>query len=242
MLIVAPISRVETNLFVQTKLREIQRSHGSRKTSVCTKADDVGKTSLQELKGREEDRKKLIEIRAATASIDEELKKLQPKTARSQRRAGNASSEKTGELKDTKLALASVEKGLLITCRNQQAARDLRSVYLGATNDEGFLPIHFVSSSQYILHSVADGEDSIPVSLEETGIPGLRNYLQELPEKQKAAALGDYLHITLPIVLNNIRCWSYTSREGRQEGIEDVVGDVIHESVCSSISESFRAY
>ena len=154
-LIVAPISRVETNLFVQTKLREIQRSHGSRKALVCTKVDDVGKTSLQELKGRNEDRKKLIEVRAATASIDEELKMLQPKTAKSQRRAGNAFSERIGELKDKKMALASIEKGLLITCRNQQVARGLRSVYLSATNDESFLPIHFCF--QFTVHSSFSG-------------------------------------------------------------------------------------
>ena len=74
-LIVAPISRIETNPFIHVKLKEVQRSHGSHKTLVCTKIDEIGDMSLEDVKEKQ-DRERLVKIKTAIGSVEEELRSL----------------------------------------------------------------------------------------------------------------------------------------------------------------------
>ena len=111
-----------------------------------------------------------------------------------------------------------------ILARNETVMQGLKENYKSLTKDKVELPVFCVSNSVYMDHVRGyDFSQPPPLSLQDTDIPRLREYLYALPSKGKFATLQHYCSGLLMGVLNTMELSCSVSKLKRQDNLDQIV-------------------
>ncbi|KAI7163347.1 hypothetical protein KC316_g7694 [Hortaea werneckii] len=187
---------------------------------VCTKVDDIKHTREREMSvddrmtldklGKEADR-----LAADVAELEDELEDAEE----------NEYMQINRRLKEKKTMRAKKEaewKEENIAIRNRRNIEEIQAKYRKAVDDPcASVPVFCVSNTIYQQHMKGFDNDNPPdLSVEATGIPGLRKYLFEIPARRKHGALRKLGQQTLPRVLLALEMQCCKTRLERKQDIE----------------------
>ncbi|MCJ1399570.1 hypothetical protein MMC11_002772 [Xylographa trunciseda] len=243
-LLVAPIARASTDKFVQRRLTDIFKSHCSRKAFICTYIDVMPpKTTPEELAQSEEDMQEYTRVKAA---LKKTLLRIEDLKISMRGLKGAAKQEAGKNLKTLTLrrkVLGTLRLEELIAMRNKKVTQSIRYKYSLVNADPKPLSVACVSNFDYTHHLEGYDEDSIPISLTATGIPGLRTSLLEIPAAAKLNVLRQYCHGILPGMISSLEMWSSKSITKRQQEFRAIVAKPLEaaEACISTFVEEIKS-
>ena len=100
--------------------------------------------------------------------------------------------------------------------RNAKIRSVMRKRYSQITPDVKPLHVICVSNQHYRHHLEGYDADSIPISIQSTGIPELRSLLLTLPAGSKLNVLSQYRYGILPDIISSIEMWASKSATKRR--------------------------
>lgn len=107
--------------------------------------------------------------------------------------------------------------------RNKKVATAMRKKYRDSTLDKHPLDVHCVSNLHYARHLEGDREDHIPLTVSSTGIPALRAFSLKLPALSKFDTLRRNCQGPLPLLINSLEMWSFTSAFKRRTELRQII-------------------
>ena len=107
--------------------------------------------------------------------------------------------------------------------RNKKVAAAMRKKYRDLTLGNHSLEVHCVSNAHYARHLEGYDEDSIPITIPSTGIPGLRAFSLQLPARSKFSTLKQHCEGPLPSFIGSLEMWSMKSASKRRAELRKVI-------------------
>ena len=105
--------------------------------------------------------------------------------------------------------------------RNRIVTFELRKKYQGLTPEARNLRTACVSNLRYDCHLLGYDKDYIPISLEATGIPGLRLELSAIPAQGKLSVVQRHWSASLIGTMTSMNNYSSQSASHRQGGTQE---------------------
>ncbi|KAI6883218.1 hypothetical protein KC360_g4643 [Hortaea werneckii] len=220
-MIVHPILRIQSQDTVWNEVNEcIRNGKQSNLVIVCTKVDDIKHSGERQISA--DDRETLDKLRAEADRLAADIAELEEAledAEESEYKSINL------ELKEKKVLRARKEaewKEENIVSRNRRNIEGIQTKYRKAVDDPcASVPVFCVSNTIYQQHMKGFDNDNPPdLSVEATGIPGLRKYLFEIPARRKHGALQKLGRQTLPRVLLALEMQCCKTRLERKQDIE----------------------
>ena len=113
---------------------------------------------------------------------------------------------------------------MLVRMRNNKVRRAFLAKHHDHTEGPNAFEIIFVSNTWYRAHlSECDEDESIPGSVEASGIPGLRQEIARLPAQRRFDRLETFCEGWLWSSINSLDMWARSSAIERRQELRKVV-------------------
>ncbi|KAI7161798.1 hypothetical protein KC349_g2452, partial [Hortaea werneckii] len=223
-IIVHPILRVQSQDTVWKEVNEcIRNGKSSNLIIVCTKVDDIKHSRERDMSN--DDRKGLDKLRREADKLAAETTELEDKLQDAEENEDADYRSINRRLKATKTMRARKEaewREENISIRNRRNIEVIQAKFRKAANDpDAKVPVFCVSNTIYQQHMKGFDNDNPPdLTVEATGIPGLRQHLFKIPAMRKHRALKKLGQQTLPRVLLALEMQCCKTRLERKQDIE----------------------
>ncbi|KAI6827657.1 hypothetical protein KC332_g10885 [Hortaea werneckii] len=220
-IIVHPILRIQSQDTVWNEVNEcIRNGKQSNLVIVCTKVDDIKHSRERETSV--DDRGTLDKLRGEADGLAVDIAELEEALEDAGESQYRSIDLKLKEKKTLRARKEAEWKEENIVSRNRRNIKAIQAKYRKAVDDPcASVPVFCVSNTIYQQHMKGfDNENPPDLSVEATGIPGLRKYLFEIPARRKHGALQKLGRQTLPRVLLALEMQCCKTRLERKQDIE----------------------
>ncbi|KAF2753948.1 hypothetical protein EJ05DRAFT_504546 [Pseudovirgaria hyperparasitica] len=225
LIIVADIKRAETDTATHSNLIDAhRRRRGKSVIMVCTRSDDIGAKQNIPMSPQEEEQAEYLKRQemSTTAKLKEIGKNI--RASRGDRDLVNSLSRKREKLtvKSKMYKARQTQERILI--RNRKVSTGLKKKYLELTKDEYPLPVFCVSNKLYTAHLIGIPRDEPAIlTVENTNIPRMVEYIYNLPATRKLAALEHHCQVTLCTLFCTVEMASTITKIQRKEHLERLI-------------------
>ncbi|KAF2651016.1 hypothetical protein K491DRAFT_682506 [Lophiostoma macrostomum CBS 122681] len=219
--VVGNIERVEASAVIQQELRWAFKRRGPEGViMICTKCD-AGLTNDVGTDFEQEEIARMDEIAKETTLVIQQInhnfqEKRAEKTDISKIRNLDVDQAR---LKQRQRALENETYQIRVAARNRTASNLLKEKYKRMTKGAS-LPVFCISNTEYDKYlSGYEADDPPRLTLELTGIPALRSYIQSLPAKGRFATLEHHLTTSWDTLLTTLELYCKVSKSQQKSQI-----------------------